>query len=266
MLLRSVWTKTLRDHWRAILGWGAGLVAITVLELAAWPAVRDQAGQLTELVKSYPAAFTAMFSIEEFATGTGFIEAELFSLMVPLVMIVLGIMLGAGATAAEEELGTADLLLATPVSRRRVVLDKALAMLVSLAGVGALLFLVLSAGTAALGMGVPVGGLAAASIGAVLLGASFGAVALAVGCATGRRAAGAAVAAALALGSFLLHTLAQLVEALEPWQKLSLFSQYVANHPLRNGLDAGAIAVMAGVCAVMLVAAVRSFGRRDLAT
>jgi ABC-2 type transport system permease protein len=113
---------------------------------------------------------------------------------------------------------------------------------------------------------VAVGGLAAATVGAILLGGCFGMVALAVGCATGRRAVAAAVATTLALGGFLLYTLGQLVQSLQPWQKLSLFYQYLGNHPLRNGLDGGAAVVLVGVIVVMLAAAVASFDRRDLAT
>jgi len=60
--------------------------------------------------------------------------------------------------------------------------------------------------------------------------------------------------------------LAPLVEALEPWRKLSLFYQYLEHDPLRNGFDPANAAVLVAVAAVMALVATVAFQRRDLAT
>ena len=48
--------------------------------------------------------------------------------MVPLLLLIAAIGAGARATAGEEERGTLDLLLANPISRRRLVLEKLAAL------------------------------------------------------------------------------------------------------------------------------------------
>jgi ABC-2 type transport system permease protein len=115
-------------------------------------------------------------------------------------------------------------------------------------------------------MGIGLGRLLAATAGAVLLGLCFGGVALAVGCATGRRALAAAAAAGLAIAGFLVNSLSALAEALKPWRPLTLFYQYASNDPLRNGLDGANAAVLLAFAAVMALAALAAFQRRDLAT
>jgi ABC-2 type transport system permease protein len=265
-MLRNVFTKTLRDHWRGLLGWGLGLVATSVLELAIWPTVRDRAAEFSKLLDAYPEAFKSMFSISEFTTAAGFLNGELFSLMVPLALLAVGVSFGAGATAGEEERKTIDLLLANPVPRRRVVAEKLLALVAALVGFGAVLFGTLWAGVALLGMGVGADRLAAAVAGAVLLGVCVGTLALAVGCASGRRGLAAGVAVAVALAGWLLYSLAPMVEGLKPWRKLTLFYQYLGHDPLRTGFDLGGLAVLAVATAAFALAALLAFDRRDLAT
>ena len=265
-MLHNVCTKTLRDHWRAIAGWGLGLGLLTAFEIAIYPSIRDRAEDMNRLVAAYPEALKATFGLEDFTTGAGFLTAELFSLVVPLVMVTIGIGFGARATAGEEERKTIDLLLANPLPRRRLVTDNLLALAAALAVVGLVLAAVLWAGTTMLDMGVGLGGVAAATGSAALLGLAFGTIALAVGCATGRRALAAAVAAALALAGWLVDSLAPLVAALEPWRKLTLFYQYLEHDPLRNGFDPANAAVLVAVAAVMALVATVAFQRRDLAT
>ena len=48
--------------------------------------------------------------------------------MVPLLLMIAAIGAGAGAIAGEEERGTLELLLANPLSRRRLVLEKTAAV------------------------------------------------------------------------------------------------------------------------------------------
>ena len=63
-----------------------------------------------------------------FGTPVGAGVFELFSLMAPLLLIVFSIGAGASAIAGEEDRHTLELLLANPVSRCRIVLEKLAAL------------------------------------------------------------------------------------------------------------------------------------------
>ncbi len=90
-------------------------------------------------------------------------------------------------------------------------------------------------------------------------------MALATGAATGRASLAVGVTIAVALAGFLANNLAPLFEGLDVVQKLSPFYYYLAGDPLRQGLDAGRLAVLAITALVLAGVAVWGLNRRDVA-
>ena len=231
----DVLLRTVRDAGRGLVFWTAGIVLLVVVTVSIYPSIEGNA-DLTEAVENYPKELTAFFGGElDFASGAGYLNGELYSLMVPLLLLVYGIGAGARAIAGEEEAGTLELLLAHPLRRRRVLLEKLGAAVVLLAGLGAIVFLVVTGSSAVFGLDVGTADVAAATLGAVLLAAAFAALALLVGAATGSRALAIGVAASLVIASYLLYGLGNLVDALEPVQALAPWDWYAGGDQLRNG-------------------------------
>jgi ABC-2 type transport system permease protein len=106
--------------------------------------------------------------------------------------------------------------------------------------------------------------LGAAVASTVLLALAFGAVATAIGAATGRRALAIAVTSALALAGYLIHALAPLVGLFDRIRSLSPWYHYAAADPLRRGIDPGHAAVLAGIAVVAGVVLPLVFARRDI--
>jgi ABC-2 type transport system permease protein len=267
-MLRSVALKTLRDTRRALAWWSLGIVALVALMVSVYPSVRDNPS-LNKLVEDYPEAVKGFVSFGgqvDYASAAGYLGSELFAFIVPLLLIVAAVGAGARALAGEEERGTLDLLLANPISRPRLVLEKLAALATELTLLALVLWASLRIGVEATGMAVSATNLAGASIGALLLALGFGAIALAVGGLTGRRALAIGASAAAAVAAYLVNSLAPLVSALEPLQKASPFYHYAASDPLRHGLDAGHAGLLLGVAVVAGVLATVLFERRDLAS
>ncbi|MBB5801187.1 ABC-2 type transport system permease protein [Saccharothrix ecbatanensis] len=257
--------KTLRDNRGNALGWGAVLVASVGLQLAVYPAVRDARGDLDRLLDAYPEAFKALFGVQgSFTSGVGYVQAEVFGFLAPLVLLGVAIGQAARATAAEERAGTLDLLLASPVSRTRVLADKALAIMVGLLGVAAALAGVLVVGSRVVGLDVPVSGLVAACASAAVVALPFGALALLVGAGTGRPGLAVAVPVGVALPAFLLDALSVLSDDLRPWRVLSPFHHAGIDDALAGRPDWGGLALLLLVTAVVLGAAVAVFQRHDV--
>ena len=118
----------------------------------------------------------------------------------------------------------------------------------------------------AFGLHVALIDILAASVSAVALAVSFGAVALAVGCWRGRRGVAIAVATTLAVASYLLNVLAPSVTSIERLQVLSPFYHYIDHDPLRTGFSLPHLLVLIAISAVALILAVVAFDRRDLAS
>lgn len=265
-MLRSVFTKTLYDVRRSFAWWAAGFVGYVALIVGVWPSVRDNPA-LIRLHETYPEELKAFISFGgefDFGTATGYLGAELFSLMVPLLLIVAAVGAGARALAGEDERGTLDLLLANPLSRNRLTLQALAALLAEVAGLAVVLYLALLAGSAAAGMDVSAGNLAAAIGSALLLALAFGGIAFALGAATGHRAIAIGVATAGAVAAYLVNGLAPLVDVIGSVRWLSPWYHYVAGDPLREGLSAGHALVLVAIAVVAAAAAVVAFERRDI--
>ena len=123
-MLLPLLLKTWRDRWRGLVAWTTGLVLITAVELYVYPSIRDSGEGMEALIEGFPDAMQEIFRMSDYTSGAGFLNVEMFSIIVPLVFIAVGATWGAGGTADEEEKGTADLLLTLPVSRAAIVVTK----------------------------------------------------------------------------------------------------------------------------------------------
>ena len=158
--LHSVFEKAMGDERRGLIGWSIGMVAFGAYLMALFPTVRNNP-DLKNLLESYPEAMRRMLSLRDFTTGAGYLQAEVFSFLAPLLFVMVGVMYGSDATSGEEDRHTIDLLLANPVARWRVVVEKGAALAVGLAAVCGALFVTLLVGDIAIGLDVgigPVGG------------------------------------------------------------------------------------------------------------
>lgn len=258
--------RTLEQRWRPILAWSVGIVLVAVLQLAVYPSVSASAEDLERLLQSYPEGLREAFGLQAYGTGPGYLHAELFSLVVPVVLLGIAVGAGAAATAAEEERGTADLLLALPVRRATVLVGKAAAVVLSVLVVAAALVATLLVGMPLVDLDVPAAHVLAATGQACLLALIFGAAALLVGALTGRRSTAIGVPLALALAAFLVEALGPLASWLEPWQGFSPFHWAFASRPLDTGADVGGAALLLLLALVAGGLALVAFGRRDVRT
>jgi ABC-2 type transport system permease protein len=262
-MLRNVFLKSLRDQRRALLGWSIGLVLLVGLESALWPSVKAMPA-LNELLASYPEALRTLFKLEDFASGTGFMNAELFTAMLPILFLAFGIARGARAVAGEEESGTLEVLLVTPVSTTRLVLQQAAALAAGAVALGAVLYVSALTCSAVFNLGIGAASLASAVLAMVLLGVEFGWLALALGAATGRRSVAIAGSAAAAVGFYVLYIAGEFVDAIQPWQPVSPFYQALHGGPL-GGAPQPSFLWMAVAGAAVVAVALPIFDRRDIA-
>jgi ABC-2 type transport system permease protein len=263
LAFRSVFVKTLWERRRGLLFWSLGVGLLVVAVLSVWPSVHDE---YAKLVQNYPEGLLAFLGVDRagLASAPGYLQAELFGLMVPLMLVGYAIAAGSATIAGEEEHGTLEMLLAQPVSRVRVVLQKYAAIVTALAVLTAAFAAVLLVATPVFDLSVGVVDELAATVSAFLLGALFGAVALALGCATGHRATAAGVASALAVGAYLLTSLAGLVNGLRKFRPLSPFWWYSGNNPLTKGLSPLHVSLLLAVTVCTVATAAFTFTRRDV--
>ena len=263
-MLRSVFFKTIRDQRRSLMWWGLGMVLLTVVTGLFYPSM-SSVSEFNELLadeNSFIRAFVG--DVPDLTSPEGYLNSQLFFLMLPLLILGFAMAQGSGAIAGEEEKGTLDMLLSNPLERWRVVVDKSGAMLVTVLALAAVTWLGLAVGAAAVAMDISYVKMAEATLAAALLGMAFGALALALGSATGQRAISIGIAAGVGVASYFINALAPVVEVLEPFRWVSPFHYYSTADPLTNGLHLGHAGVLVALTAVLLAVAVVTFERRDL--
>lgn len=264
-LLRSVLGKSMRDQKRALIGYSIGLVAFIAMIVAIWPSFQDQQEDLQAFLDAYPPAFKAAFDIGEF-DATGFLKGELFSFMLPILLLVFAIGRGADTIAGEEERGTMEVLLTHPVPRRRILLEKAAAIGIGLAILCAVILVALLLGTFAIGMDVAPGRIAGMVLMLFLVALFFGALALALGALRPRRGVALGIAAAVGVAGFLVQTISRIVERVEAIRWISPFHYYNGANPLVEGVDwVHALVLLVATLALVALAA-WGFERRDVGT
>lgn len=264
MLLRSVFGKFLRDHRRAIIGWLVGVSAVTVLYSSFFPTMKDTGGTYDDLLKGMPPGVVDAMGWTDFSSAAGYLDATVFGILGPVVMIIAGITFGARAIAGDEEEGGLELLLAHPVGRMTVLLQRFAAVTAITVLLGLAMFAVLAVLNAPLTLDLPVGRLFAACTGLTLIALSYGSAAFAVGAVTGRRSYAVMAGAVLAVIGYLGNTFALQVETLEWLRFGSAFFYAQDPEPLVNGFDAGFTAVLLAAPVVLLALGAGVFSRRDV--
>jgi ABC-2 type transport system permease protein len=262
----SIAGAVLRERRRGFVGWLLGALVAAFFVVWAYQLVRATEA-VQNLITRFPPQLMAMFGVNPdlMTTAGGFVQAELYGFIGPLMLLTYAIGLGASATTAEEENRTADLLLALPVCRERVILEKSAAMAALLLPIVLVFAGVLFMGNAAADLGLSMRGILAANVGLFLLVLFHGCLAMAVGAATGSRALAAAIAATVAVGSFLLHGFGVFDTAARRVAIFTPYDWYFREMPVLNGFSDGH-AILAASVALMLGVAMLAFRRRDLQT
>jgi ABC-2 type transport system permease protein len=255
--------KTLRDQRRAFIAWGLGIAGMAAMYAAVYPSIQKSAASLNRYMQSLPDAVKRLIGAD-YTAPAGSLRAETFSALGPILFLVFAIGAGARAIAGEEEGRTLDLLLSTPIRRRQVLFNKWLSMALTGFGLAAVLWLTIVVVGPPFGLHVALADVAAACISLYLLVLAFGTIALAVGCATGRRGVAIGATSGFATLTYILNVLAPSVHSLSWSRPLSPFRWYLEPDPLVRGLLIANVAVLIAITAVSYVVAWYSFERRDL--
>lgn len=262
----SVLAQALREQRRALAVWSGAATATAVWMAAVFAALR-RSPELTRFLDSVPPALLKVLGVDAalVTTSAGFLQAQLYGLLAPLAMIGLAVSLGAGVTARDEQRGTLGLVLALPVPRHVLLLQRAAAMAVVTAAVTAALTAALLACDRVFDLGLSVTGALSANLSLWLLGLLFGALAMALGALTGRPGLAASGAVGLAVAAWLLHAFARLRPSLTWLAAHSPFAWYGDHQPLLGRTSPGALTTL-GLVALCTATAAWWFRRRDLGT
>ncbi len=258
-----------RDRRRALVWWSIGVAAVIVLIAATFPSVAGDV-DIEKMFEKMPPAIKMLAGAPEgiaITSAAGYLHSKLFALTLPMLFMIFGIGLGARAIAGDEGDGTLELLLANPVTRVRVALERLAAVVALVAALAAVAGVTVLISDAAVRTGlesIPIGKVVAATAASFAVAILHTALAFAIGCFTGKRAIAISVAAAVAIGGYLLQGLAVQSEALKTVAVISPWHWFLDRVIILDGASAGALALPLVLAAGLAAAGVAAFDRRDL--
>ncbi|MGE0796577.1 MAG: ABC transporter permease subunit [Acidimicrobiia bacterium] len=264
----TVLARWLRDRARSTAWWALGVGLTVLVTMALFPTLQGD-GSVDDIFKDLPDSLKSAFGISDqvsLTSAAGYLQSQLVGTMLPILLIVFGIAAGARAIGGAEEEGRLELLLANPVTRRRVAAERALGVAVQVVALGAATAACTIGSAAAFGAleDVSMPGFVVALAATTSLGLLHAAVAFAVGAAVGRRGPALAVAAAVAVVGYLLQALGTMASVIEPLAVVSPWHWFLERNMLAEGPDWMALLAPVAIALVVAQAGMLRFQGRDL--
>lgn len=240
------------------------MLAITILTILFYPSFKEMTG-INALVENDNSAMRVFVgNVTDLTSPEGYLNSQLYYLLIPLLFLVLAITQGSGAIAGEEERGSLDLILSNPVKRWQLALQKFGAMTISLMSIALILWIGTVTSIRLVSMEIAIINLAEITLSVTFLAILFGTIALTIGMSTGSRGISIGLTGAIAVLAYLINALVPIKEELHSLTKLSPFYYYIDSDPLTHGLDFLHVVVLIGLSVIIFLVGLFIFERRDL--
>jgi ABC-2 type transport system permease protein len=264
----TVMRRFITDRWRTDGWWALGIIVMVIINLAFFPGIKGQA-DLDKTFADLPDALKAMVGIQQgisIGSAAGYMQAQVFASVAPILLLVLAIAVGSGALGGAEEDGSLEFLLSYPIKRTSLVIDRFLAVAAILALHTVILVAAIFAICPMFGAldGVDLPGLAVACIGCGTLAMLHASIAFTAGAWFGRRTPATAIASAIAAGGYILLGLFSAINAPEPVRYLTPWYWFLKDNLMIAGPNWVAFVPALALSAVIGLAAIPVLANRDM--
>ncbi len=261
--------QTVKKSKWSIIGYILASALLLWMYVGIYPSISQHGEELSKYIESFPKELFKAFGMDVqsfFTKLEGYLGGEHYSLIWPLLLIMLAISFGSAALAGEIERGTIGILLSQPLSRLKLFLGKYLAGLtVLLTFVWASILSIIP-----LALLYNVDYLPSNHIKIAILGSLFALTLLSItmmfSSFFSERGRATMFTTMVLLAMYVLKVLANLKESLENLKYLSLFHYFDYNEALvNNKIDLQSVGVFLGVSLVCTLVGLYWFNRRDIA-
>lgn len=241
-----------------------GIAALTGLYVWLFPSIEASGVDLDRYVEAFPPAMIEAFGIRALGTIEGFLAAELYAFVWVLLLGLYLAYSAASTVAGEVEDGRMDLRLSLPVSRRRIVGEKFLSLLVPILIVNALTPIVVYGGVLLIGESISAADLVAVHALSIPYLLACAAIGLAISVVLDREGRAQRAALGAIFGLFMIESVVAGTD-LEAIGGLSPTRYYDATAILVDGTyDLAGAAILLGATVVIVLASQWWFSHKSL--
>lgn len=261
-MFKSLLLKTLYDKRWFLVGWAIGSIALLALTAAFYPVIADSIGNLLQTIP--PALSSLVGEAGAYDTYEGYLGSAVFGIRAEMVFVPLAIILALSLSVNEELSRKLYQLLAQPVSRLSIVLQKWFGGVCIIAVIMALVYGSLIVTSLVVGEAVPYMALAKMTLMSGIFTVALFSLTLSLAFAFGRRGIAIIVPIVWVMGSLLLDSFSAQIDWLKNVDWLSLHQYYNTATLSSNAIDVVSVAVLGGVTVIPLFMALVAFQLRDI--
>jgi ABC-2 type transport system permease protein len=253
----------IRRRRTGLVVWALSLAALVAAVVAFFPSIKGDLS-LDKSFSELPDTVRAFLGSDSIVSPVGYLTSRLFGWLLPASLIAFTIGRGTATIAGEEEQHTLNLTLSYPVTRRSTVAQRLAAMTVELVLLTAAVWLPLVLLSSPSDITIDVVHQTAAVVEVSVLAFTFGALALGIGAATGKRALALGISSGWAAAGYVIDSLSRAVTGLRPLRPITLWNWYDREQPLTNGIDPLGTSVLILLAVIAVVVGIVMFERRDV--
>lgn len=256
----TLWQRRWSTFW-----WSVGTSAFMFINMIFYPTFKDQAAELQKSFESLPDSAVQLFGgSTDFFSPVGFLNSQIFFIMLPLLLGILAIGIGSSLIAREEQDKTIEALLARPVSRTKLLFSKATAGVLQLSIVTVVTLMTTIIVARIVTIDVPIFYIAAATFACYVLAMCFGAISFLLTAIGRARGLSMGLGTVIAIGGYIISSLAGTVSWLKGPSYFFPFHYYHSEPILRGNFIWTGIFVLLAIIAACALGSWIAFRRRDL--
>ena len=266
-MFKNVYLKNLRDMKNNLIYWTIGITILGFYISYAYSSFAEDIDVWNELLANFPEELMYFFGGSEgmdMSTFAGFLNLEIFGLMGPIMLIIVGINSGTHIVAGELNNKTLEMVMSTSIGKNKYLFQQILVMVTRIVIISIILWSNFFIFSNLFNLELDLKNLTAIVFHLTLLSLSIASFSLLIGSITGNKSTTLGLSAGIAVLSYFINSISPMIKGIENIKYLSVFYYYKHSEPLINGVNLGSVSVMLFISLLFIILSFVAFKYKDL--
>ena len=266
-MFKNVYLKNLRDMKKNLIYWTIGITILGFYISYAYSSFAGDIDTWNELLANFPEELMYFFGGSEgmdMSTFAGFLNLEIFGLMGPIMLIIVGINSGTHIVAGELNNKTLEMVMSTSIGKNKYLFQQILVMVTRIVIISIILWSNFFIFANLFNLELDLKNLTAIVFHLTLLSLSIASFSLLIGSITGNKSTTLGLSAAIAVLTYFINSISPMIKSIENIKYLSIFYYYKHSEPLINGVNLESVSVMLFVSLLFIILSFVAFKYKDL--
>ena len=266
-MFKNVYLKNLRDMKKNLIYWTIGITILGFYISYAYSSFAEDIDTWNELLANFPEELMYFFGGTEgmdMSTFAGFLNLEIFGLMGPIMLIIVGINSGTHIVAGELNNKTLEMVMSTSIGKNKYLFQQILVMVTRIVIISIVLWSNFFIFANLFNLELNLKNLTAIVFHLTLLSLSIASFALLIGSITGNKSTTLGFSAGIAVLSYFINSISPMIKGIENLKYISVFYYYKHSEPLINGVNLESVSVMLFISLLFIILSFVAFKYKDL--